>query len=594
MYDVVIVTYNSEKWLRKCLLSLSQIEYQQENLNLIFVDNQSTDNTIQLLQKYKSEYSCFAGFSIFPQNKNGGFSVGCNIGASKGNAPYIFFLNADTEVDLLLFKQLDATIQNSSSTVGAFECRQLPYETGHHINPVTLETTWASGAALVVLREAFTQIGGFDENLFMYCEDVDLSWRLRAAGYAIKYVPKAEVTHHAYSGDKTPDMKLGEYTGGFYGNLLLRYKFGSISEILQGHRMYLGALRQPLHFPNVRKVLLKNYAKHFFEFWPFLFWRLKNKKVFHTKTAQFSGGFSPDRGLFFVKKPDEQPLVSVVVRTCGRPAMLRDTLQSLVNQTYSNFEVIVIEDGEPKSQKLLETEFSNLQLRYISTQEKVGRSRAGNIGLENASGEYCNFLDDDDYFYPDHLELLVAQATTHKNADLVTAASMAMEADVISMEPYQLQVGAIYPMRFERLDLFKLCQQCLMPIQSILFKRALFIKKGGLNESLDGDEDWSMWLRYFSVAKRINKRSVDIPRATSLFVVPMDKQKGMKREYEYEKYENKMLDDPTITFTVTPREMRQYYNDFIADIQHLQQLGQLEDFLQKHQEKAEREKKWHQ
>ncbi|MFV0413175.1 MAG: glycosyltransferase family 2 protein [Oscillospiraceae bacterium] len=578
-YDIVIVTYNSARWLPGCVAALAKANYPLEELNLIFADNASQDNTLAVLQTLQGQYPAFGGFQVLPQGKNGGFSAGCNAGARAGEAPLLFFLNADTEVEQQVFIELDKGVA-AHPEAGGFECRQLPFETGHHINPVTLETTWASGAALVVRRTAFHAVGGFDEHLFLYCEDVDLSWRLRAAGYTLLYMPHAEVTHFSYEKEgQGAAAKLGEYAGGFYGNLLLRYKFGRFKDIAAGHAMYLGALRRPRHFNGVRRVLAKNYLRHFIKLWPFLFWRVFHRRQFLAGTANFKGGFSPDRGLYHVSRPQRTPLVSVVVRTCGRPATLRETLTSLAHQTYRNFEVIVVEDGPPASRQMLEEEFAGLPLHYYATGQKAGRARVGNLGLEKAKGEYCNFLDDDDYFYPDHIELLVAEAVAHPEAGLVTAASMAMEAEVVQKVPYVLKTKAIYPMRYDRMDNFLLCQSCLMPIQSILFKRSLFLQYGGLNEALEGDEDWSMWLKYFSVSPRIHNGRVDIPRATSLFVVPASREAARARLAAYKKYEDAMLDDPGIQFTVTPRQMRQYYEGFMGDLRHLRQLGKLDAFL---------------
>ena len=580
-FDIVIVLYNSAKWLPNCVGAIAKSEYPLEKLNLVFVDNASTDTTVETVEQLQQKHQTFGSFLFVKNSSNSGFSKGCNIGVDKGKSPYIFFLNADTEVFPNLFIELKKAIQSAKESTAAFECRQLPFETGHHVDPVTLNTTWASGAALVVRRDAFEAIAGFDENLFMYCEDVDLSWRLRGAGYEIQYVPRAQVTHYAYQGEKQPEQKLGEYAGSYLGNLLLRYKFGTAKEILQGNKMYLKTLRHPQHFPNVRKVMAKNYIRHFIKLWPFLFWRYKNKDVFEQKAYQFEGGFSPDRGLFRQEKQKESIFISVVIRTCGRPQVLCKTLQSLCNQTYSNFEVVVVEDGEDKSRQAVNSFEDMLSVRYFATGDKVGRSKAGNFGLAQAKGEYLNFLDDDDFFYPDHLELMAAFALENPEVDLVTAASMAMEADVISKDPYEVRVEKIYPVRFEKIDVFNLCQQCQMPIQSILFKRWLFETLGGLNEKLDGDEDWSMWLKYFSVAKRSNKKGLDITRATSVFMVPANSEAAKQREKEYQQYEQQMLDDPSIEFTVTPRQMREFYQGMIADIHHLYNHGKLEEFLLK-------------
>ena len=76
------------------------------------------------------------------------------------------------------------------------EAMQFPDEHPKEYDPETLDTAWVSGACLAVPRKVYENIGGFDEAFFMYCEDVDLSWRARAAGYETKTCPRALYFHH--------------------------------------------------------------------------------------------------------------------------------------------------------------------------------------------------------------------------------------------------------------------------------------------------------------------------------------------------------------------------------------------------------------
>ena len=82
-----------------------------------------------------------------------------------------------------------------SSDVGIVEARQVPLERPKEYDILTGETSWASGACFFIRTDIFNQLKGFDENFFMYCEDVDLSWRVRNLGYRILYQPRALAFH---------------------------------------------------------------------------------------------------------------------------------------------------------------------------------------------------------------------------------------------------------------------------------------------------------------------------------------------------------------------------------------------------------------
>jgi GT2 family glycosyltransferase len=83
---------------------------------------------------------------------------------------------------------------------GLIEARQFPDEHAKVYDPGTHETPWCSGCCLLISRALYERIGGFDEQFFLYAEDVDLSWRARAAGFHIGIAPRALVHH--YVGDR--------------------------------------------------------------------------------------------------------------------------------------------------------------------------------------------------------------------------------------------------------------------------------------------------------------------------------------------------------------------------------------------------------
>lgn len=106
---------------------------------------------------------------------------------------------------------------------GLIEALQFPDEHPKPWDQRTHETPWASGCALLITRDLYETIGGFDENIFMYCEDVDLSWRARGAEFAVAVAPRALVHHYvgarAAGGHVQAQMlRSGAYLGRKYGN----------------------------------------------------------------------------------------------------------------------------------------------------------------------------------------------------------------------------------------------------------------------------------------------------------------------------------------------------------------------------------------
>jgi hypothetical protein len=155
---------------------------------------------------------------VLTQGRNLGFAGACNVGAAASRAPLLLFLNPDAtpQPDCLDRLRAAATSQpgwaawqalvtlpgdagiNTSGGVVHFLGISWAGQCGEPLESapsVPTEVAFASGAALVVRREGWDRLGGFDERYFMYCEDVDLSLRLRLTGAGVGVVPGARVEH---------------------------------------------------------------------------------------------------------------------------------------------------------------------------------------------------------------------------------------------------------------------------------------------------------------------------------------------------------------------------------------------------------------
>ncbi|MET3939712.1 GT2 family glycosyltransferase [Paenibacillus sp. PvP094] len=527
--DIILVSYNSERWIDNCLNSIRNSNYPLSNIFITFVDNNSTDHTREKIKQYQKK-ELFGGYELHELKSNLGFGKANNFGVRHTQQDYIFFLNIDTEIDTDCIKELFEAISLSDPNVALWESRQFPYEHPKLYNPVTLETSWASGACCLVRRELFEEVGMFDEKIFMYGEDVDLSWRFRAHGYILKYVPKSVVHHYTYM--SAGEVKPNQFYNSTYINLMLRFKFGTMRDIIKGYLLFFSLFFVQGPSEKHKSIILKKMFNSPMEGFLFRKW----------KRVNINRNFIPDfkiwdyelvrDGAFYINKaPNVLPLVSILVRTCGRPTVLRETLLSLSNQTYKNIEIVVVEDGPDISRRMIETEFGDLNLVYQSTGEHVGRCEAGNIAMATATGDYFNFLDDDDLFYSDHVEVLVSQLSENSNYKAAYSIAFEVPTETISRDPYkykELFHNVQHKQPFNRLVLL---HHNYFPIQTVMFKRELFDQEGGFDAELEVLEDWDLWLKY-----ALKHEFLFVEKLTSLYRVPSGAIQSSERQHLFDKY----------------------------------------------------------
>lgn len=453
----------------------------------------------------------------------------------------------------------------------ALDCRTLPLESGKLYHPVTLQTAWPDGRAVFLDRAAVQKAGGF-ANWPVQAALADLGLRLTLHGFGVYYCPNAAVRWDL------PADPLADYCTAVTGSFLLACRYSGLGGIVRAKFHMLGQLLHPQPFPHVRPALLRAVGRAVGPAWAAFGWRFGHPGK--RRRADWPQPFPDDsRSRQPLEPVRTGPLVSVVIRTCQRPAMLRETLACLRHQTYRRFEVVVVEDGPAASRQMIAAEFPDLPIRYHATGQPVGRGRAGNIGLEMAKGEYCNFLDQDDYFYADHLEAMVSQAVQHPGADLLFGTAMEWATQPLSQDPYRLAPGRIAHLAHSRIDRLLFCHQCPSPIQTVLFRRSLFERLGGLHEQLQGGEDWYMWLKFLQAAHVAHPGQVDVARATSVFVVPADAEATARRLAAYRPDYEKIFEDDSLRFEMTPAELRRCYLALMGDVAHLYNAGQLGEYL---------------
>jgi hypothetical protein len=187
----------------------------------------------------------------------------------------------------------------------------------------------------------------------------------------------------------------------------------------------------------------------------------------------------------------EAPLVSVIIPAYQAGQFIAATLDSVLAQTFQNFEIIVVNDGSPDSEELEKVLEPYLSRILYLRQENQGASAARNTGIREARGEFIAPLDADDLWYPDHLAAQLALFTADSSIDMVYADARIFgdvpEAGRTVMElcPSEGEVT------FERLA----TRQCTAHHCVCLIRREILFRAGLFDPALRRTEDIDMWLR---------------------------------------------------------------------------------------------------
>jgi len=529
--DINIVTYNSKRWIAGFIDSLLMLNYPKDRLTVRFVDNSSTDDTESTLLAVSPRLRD-SGYTIHViRRPNRGFGAGHNVAIRDGRATFCLVTNIDLTFEPDSLRRVVAMAVADVPKAAAWELRQKPYEHPKFYDPVTGTTNWNAHACVLLRRSAVEAIGGYDETLFMYGEDVELSYRLRRAGHLLRYCPIATVWHYSY--ETSNQVKPLQYTGSTFGNLYLRLKYGKPTDIAAVPLMALRLLAAPEAFPGSRWLVAKNLLRLIAVVPKALMARRASAAYFPFRTWDYElirdGAFVEQKSL-----PTEAPMVSIITRTYrGRDLYLRQALLTGAHQTWPNLEHIVVEDGGDTMRALCE-EMGNITGRKIHfiPNGKHGRSSAGNIGMAAARGRWCVFLDDDDLLFAEHVEVLVSALLANPNA--VASYSLSYEVVTDSAELAQgryIETTHRLPSVLRQdFDYDVLRHHNYFPIQSVLFKRSLFEERGGFEEDMDALEDWVLWLRYAR-----HNRFVYVPKVTSIFRTPFDPAKKLERNAAFEK-----------------------------------------------------------
>jgi GT2 family glycosyltransferase len=220
--SVIIVCYRGWERLSKCLESLDAFVLRNFSMEVIIVDNNSGDNIINDFEKK------FSRFRFIKNKNNGGYAYGCNVGAASALGDTILILNPDTIVsEIEIVKLLENTRSHPEYYIvschqireNGTECRatgRFPGESSRKIIPANPGAAvsfpdWVSGSIMMLRRETYLAMNGFDESFWMYYEDVDICKRARDSGGEIAFFNDIVIEHN-HGGSSRIDLKTTSIT----------------------------------------------------------------------------------------------------------------------------------------------------------------------------------------------------------------------------------------------------------------------------------------------------------------------------------------------------------------------------------------------
>ncbi|RFN57609.1 glycosyltransferase family 2 protein [Marixanthomonas ophiurae] len=239
--SVVILNYNVRYFLHQCIVSVQRATKNIE-AEIIVIDNASPDDSCKMVKE------CFPNITLIENKENVGFSKANNQAVKVAKGEYVCVLNPDTAVAEGTFEKCLGILE-SSGKIGAIGVylldgtgnflpeskRNVPtpfisllkilgltkkYYASDLSEEATGSVSVLVGAFMFLKRSVYNQVGGFDEDYFMYGEDIDFSYKIEQAGYKNHYIGSTETLH--YKGEST--QKDAAYLDRFYGAMEIFYK----------------------------------------------------------------------------------------------------------------------------------------------------------------------------------------------------------------------------------------------------------------------------------------------------------------------------------------------------------------------------------
>jgi len=390
--SIIIPVFNKIEHTKRCIDSIFQ-KTNHSLVEIIVVDNASTDGTQAYLNSISDRV-------FYIRNEiNQGFAKACNQGAKVASGDYLLFLNNDTIVENGWLSPLSSILDNDPNVVAVGSKLLFPDRRIQHAGVVIIEnkniadtilaehiyykekenldkanisrTYQALTAACLLLRKsAFDSVGGFDEEYWNGYEDVDLCLKLQEKGWLLVYEPQSVVIH--FESQSGPE------------------RFKKVHHNIERlHRKWVGKILPDFV---VDPVGIKRKTD-------------SNRIRPYNKKQKCTEGYSTQRKTL-------KPVTSIIILACNQLDYTRKCIQSIINNTLANFELIIVDNASTDGtiqylQSLSNTPILENRLKVIRNSKNMGFAAGNNQGIAAASGDYILLMNNDVVVTPCWLERLI-------------------------------------------------------------------------------------------------------------------------------------------------------------------------------------------
>jgi len=487
--SVLMAVHNGEKFVQEAIASLYGQTYQ--DFELIVVDDGSTDGTPEVLQQVKDSRTF-----IYRNAENQGLTKSLNKGLRLCRGDYVARMDADDVSAPERFARQVAFLEGHPDValVGT------PY---HHIDAqgtVTAQIEVPSEDDQI--REALKEKNCFGHGTIM----ARRSALVACGGYDERFVWAQDY------------------------DLWLR--------MAEKHR--LANLGEPLYYWRSTEECISHAKRQEQQHYKDLAIREARSRRGEQEASKQGRRLS---------EPDEPPLVSVIVPTYNRPEMLKRAIESILSQTYPSIEIVVVNDAGDDAEHIIRTLNTRSDIVYIRHAANKGLAAARNTGIRAAHGKYIAYLDDDDVYYPDHIERLVTslETTDYRVAHTQACRSHQEKRNGCYVETHKTTP---YTMDVTHEGLL-VCN--LVPVLCVMHEKRCLDEVGCFDETLPTHEDWDLWIR---MSRRYE--FLHIPRVTAEVTWRTDGTTMTSRRVQ--------------EFLTVPELVYNKYRQFVADKPHIAAL----------------------